>query len=134
MGICTLTCVALLGLLLACQSVQTGGPRATAVHFADPIQNLSQRLFEVARKENDNFALSPVSIYFCLSMLFEGSGGENFKELQKVLRLPEEAGLRRSAVKFALENLNKEIKQMDFDENYNQIEKEVFKVSVANSG
>ena len=127
------TNLALLCLLLACQSVWCDSQTTTAVYFSPPIHELSQNLFEVARKEKNNFAVSPVSIYFCLSMLFEGAGGNNLKELQRVLRLPDDSGLRRSAVKYAIENLNKVVKQMDFDENYNQVEKEVFKVSLANS-
>ena len=60
----------------------------TNPQFASAINDFSFALFQSTLQKKSNLLLSPLSSYFCLSMIANGANGETLKQLDTALCLP----------------------------------------------
>lgn len=110
----------------------------SAVDLSTAINKFSETLYgEIALTQKESFALSPVSIYLCLSMLYEGSSGAQREELKKLLSLPDDEQTRLYNMKELVKGLNVVVEKESYDDNdqddFQPKMLEMLKTRVANS-
>lgn len=126
----------LLCLVLFGMTSRTLGQQSVAMQVAsvsEQIWSLSERIYNEVSKTQEQFAISAVSIFTCVSMLLEGATNANEKELLDLLQLTKfPVEQRRQILSSVMSHFNQVFSGIVYDD-MSPKETKIVKTSIANS-